>query len=133
MFQLSTVVSLTAAVYFYGGIIQHQCEERKRSLANIALLAMVRVPTNHFCINHLAIILKMEHFKEKRKSFIEIGNVYFRRATINNWIKLLAPDGVKQIIIDSLLYLSEKKNRSIFFCYYAQSYSFYMADKRKEW
>lgn len=51
----------------------------------------------------------MNYFKEKRKSFIEIGNVYFRTATIHGWIKLLEPDAVKQIIIDSLLYLCEKK------------------------
>ena len=56
----------------------------------------------------------MEYFKEKRKSFIEIGNVYFWTATINNWIKLLEPDAAKQIIIDSLLYLSEKKKIEVY-------------------
>jgi putative transposase len=56
----------------------------------------------------------MEYFKEKRKSFIEIGNVYFWTATINNWIKLLEPDIVKQIIIDSLLYLSQKKKIEVY-------------------
>ena len=46
--------------------------------------AMVRVPTNHFHINDLAIILKMEYFKEKRKPFIEIGNVYSRDQLITD-------------------------------------------------
>ncbi|MEP6467551.1 MAG: transposase [Parafilimonas sp.] len=56
----------------------------------------------------------MEYFKEKRKSYIEIGNVYFWTATINSWIKLLEPDALKEIIINSLYYLSEKKKIEVY-------------------
>ena len=54
----------------------------------------------------------MQYFKETRKSFIEIGNVYFCAVTINNYIKLL-PGTVKQIIIDSLFYLPEKRSENV--------------------
>jgi putative transposase len=56
----------------------------------------------------------MEYFKEKRKSFIKIGNFYFWTATINNRIKLLEPYIIEQIIIDSLLYLSQKKKIEVY-------------------
>lgn len=42
----------------------------------------------------------------KRKSFIEIGEIFFWTATINKWQKLLQPDQYKNIIISSLDYLS---------------------------
>ena len=40
---------------------------------------------------------------------MEIGNIYFRTATINNWNHLLSPDALKDTIIHSLRYLYEKK------------------------
>ena len=49
----------------------------------------------------------MDYFIEHRKSYIEIGKVYFWTATINNWDKLLEKEVVKEIIIDSLRFLSE--------------------------
>jgi hypothetical protein len=45
-------------------------------------------------------------FNEQRKPYIEIGNVYFFTATINNWYMLLEEDIYKHVIIDSLTYLS---------------------------
>jgi len=40
---------------------------------------------------------------------MEIGYVYFYTATILNWKKLLEPDKYKQIIIDSLKHLVDKR------------------------
>ncbi|MDI9364946.1 MAG: hypothetical protein QM541_08340 [Flavobacterium sp.] len=45
---------------------------------------------------------------QKRKSYVEIGRLYFWTATINNWYKLLDKDVVKDIIIASLQYLTDK-------------------------
>ena len=44
-------------------------------------------------------------FKNKRKSYIEIGEVFFWTATINQWQKLLGEDKYKDVIISSLEYL----------------------------
>ncbi len=43
-----------------------------------------------------------------RKSMLCLNEVYFYTATILNWKHLLKPDKYKQIIIDSLKYLSQK-------------------------
>ena len=45
-------------------------------------------------------------FAHKRKSYIEIGEVFFWTATINQWQKLLLQDEYKNVIIDSLEHLS---------------------------
>jgi putative transposase len=45
----------------------------------------------------------------KRKSFIEIGGIFFWTATINNWNHLLKDDKYKKVIIDSLINLSERE------------------------
>jgi len=50
----------------------------------------------------------------KRKSFIEIGGIFFWTATINNWNHLLKEDTYKQVIIDSLNNLSEKDLIDVF-------------------
>jgi putative transposase len=50
----------------------------------------------------------------KRKSFMEIGEIYFWTATINNWQHLLQPDVYKKIIIDSLYHLSSKGKIDVF-------------------
>jgi len=47
-------------------------------------------------------------FKYKRKSYMEIGEVFFWTATINQWQKLLLPDSYKDVIISSLEYLSNE-------------------------
>jgi len=45
-------------------------------------------------------------FTIKRKSYIEIGEVYFWTATINQWQKLLLQDEYKDVAVSSLEYLS---------------------------
>ena len=44
-----------------------------------------------------------------RKSFMDIGQVFFWTATINEWKHLISDDACKRIIIDSLRYLKEQK------------------------
>ena len=45
---------------------------------------------------------------EHRKSQTDFGKIYFWTATIHKWHSLLGKDENKQIIIDSLKYLSDK-------------------------
>ena len=49
-----------------------------------------------------------------RKSYMEIGEIFFWTATINNWQKLLQSDRYKDIIIDSLNYLSDAGKIDVF-------------------
>lgn len=51
--------------------------------------------------------------QEQRKSFIEIGTIYFWTVTINKWIPLLEDDRYK-VIIDSLQFLSSEGKVDIF-------------------
>ena len=53
-------------------------------------------------------------FKNKRKSYIEIGEVFFWTATINQWQKLLWEDEYKEVIISSLKYLSTAGKIDVF-------------------
>ncbi len=53
-------------------------------------------------------------FEYKRKSFIEKGEIYFWTATINKWQKLLLNDRYKNVIIDSLEYLSNTGKIEVF-------------------
>ncbi len=53
-------------------------------------------------------------FEQKRKSFIEPGEIYFWTATINSWHRLLHQKEFKQAIVDSLDYLSQKGNIDVF-------------------
>ncbi len=48
-----------------------------------------------------------------RKSFIEIGEIYFWTATINKLQRLLQSDAYKQVIISSLEYLSNTPNAAV--------------------
>ena len=50
----------------------------------------------------------------KRKSFIELGEIYFWTATINNWYKLLLPYSYKNVIIESLQYLCDTNKIDVF-------------------
>jgi putative transposase len=50
----------------------------------------------------------------KRKSYIGLGEIYFWTATINNWQRLLQTDRSKQVIIDSLAYLSSRGKIDVF-------------------
>ncbi|HYH13809.1 MAG TPA: transposase [Flavisolibacter sp.] len=49
-----------------------------------------------------------------RKSYIEMGELCFWTATIHQWHRLLSPDHYKDVIIDTLAYLSEKKLAEVF-------------------
>lgn len=49
-----------------------------------------------------------------RKSFVDIGKIYFWTATINNWNKLLADNAMKEIITSSLKYLSDEKKMEVY-------------------
>jgi REP element-mobilizing transposase RayT len=50
----------------------------------------------------------------KRKSFLEIGELFFWTATINQWQKLLQPDPYKDIITQSLDYLTQAGKADVF-------------------
>ena len=45
---------------------------------------------------------------------MQLNEIYFWTATINNWYKLLEPDRYKEVIIQSLDYLSGKKKIDVF-------------------
>ena len=53
-------------------------------------------------------------FKQPRKSHIEKNEIYFWTATINKWQRLLEQDSYKDVIIDSLQYLTDKGNIDVF-------------------
>lgn len=56
----------------------------------------------------------MDHIQHHRKSYIQIGQIYFWTATINNWIPLLEDDQYKNVIIQSLRYLSNTGKIDVF-------------------
>ena len=51
---------------------------------------------------------------DQRKSYTEANKIYFWTATIHEWLPLLSGENIKQIIIDSLKYLSDKKLITVF-------------------
>ena len=53
-------------------------------------------------------------FKQRRKSHIEIGKIYFWTATINKWQMLLLNDDFKEIVISSLSHLSDQRKIDVF-------------------
>lgn len=50
----------------------------------------------------------------KRKSHIALGELYFWTATINKWQKLLQENEYKNVVLDSLIYLSNKGKIDVF-------------------
>lgn len=50
----------------------------------------------------------------KRKSHVDKGEIYFWTATINNWQRLLEKDKYKDVIIDSLQYLTDTGKIDVF-------------------
>ena len=59
-----------------------------------------------------------------RKSYTELNKIYFRTATIHDWLPLLEPEENKKVIISSLKKLSDDKLISVYAFYnYAQPYS----------
>lgn len=53
-------------------------------------------------------------FIDKRKSYIEIGQIYFWTATINKWQRLLWDEEYKNVVLNSLEYLSGKGKVDVF-------------------
>jgi len=53
-------------------------------------------------------------FDQQRKSHIEKGEIYFWTATINQWMRLLEKDEYKNVIIDSLQYLTDAGKVDVF-------------------
>lgn len=51
---------------------------------------------------------------QRRKSFIDIGKIYFWTAKINGWEKLFVDDDYKEIVIQSLDFLSSKNKIDVF-------------------
>ena len=47
--------------------------------------------------------------EQHRKSYTAISKIYFWTATIHQWLPLLDTDHNKQVIVDTLKYLSDKK------------------------
>jgi REP element-mobilizing transposase RayT len=58
--------------------------------------------------------MSVKGLEYKRKSYMDIGEIFFWTATINQWQKLLFPDYYKDIIIDSLDYLSSAGKIDVF-------------------
>ena len=52
--------------------------------------------------------------KPQRKSHIDKGEIYFWTATINQWQRLLQEDEYKNVIIDSLQYLTDDGKIDVF-------------------
>ena len=50
----------------------------------------------------------------QRKSYIEVGEIFFWTATINNWQNLLLNDAYKKVIVDSLDYLVKAGKIDVF-------------------
>ena len=53
-------------------------------------------------------------FEPKRKSRIDRGEIYFWTATINKWQRLLEKDEYKNVIIDSLQYLTDEEKIDVY-------------------
>lgn len=53
-------------------------------------------------------------FDHKRKSYIQIGKIYFWTATINKWQQLLQKDIYKNVLICSLEHLSNAGKVDVF-------------------
>lgn len=58
--------------------------------------------------------MNTEIYAIKRKSYIDIGEIFFWTATINNWQRLLWKDDYKKVIIHSLRYLSDLGKIDVF-------------------
>ena len=52
--------------------------------------------------------------EHKRKSYMEIGEIYFWTATINNWQHLLQKDMYKDVVINSLEHLCSSGKIDVF-------------------
>ena len=53
-------------------------------------------------------------FQQRQKSYIEKGEIYFWTATINQWQRLLENDEYKDVIVDSVEYLTDSGKIDVF-------------------
>lgn len=53
-------------------------------------------------------------FNQQRKSYIEIGKIYFWTATINKWQNILLDNRFKDVIVQSLSHLSAQNKMDVF-------------------
>ena len=58
--------------------------------------------------------MKKSLLEYKRKSYLEVGELFFWTATINQWQTLLQPNHYKDIIIQSLAYLTHTGRIDVF-------------------
>lgn len=58
--------------------------------------------------------MQEEYFKYLRKSYVEVGTIYFWTAAINKWQLLLKDDDYKLIVIQSLEYLTNIQKIDVF-------------------
>lgn len=56
----------------------------------------------------------MKQPSNQRKSYVETGEIYFVTATIHSWHHLLLKPEFKEIILQSMQWLSEKRKWEIF-------------------
>lgn len=72
--------------------------------------APVRVFTNRsFTVRKYNKVKTLHMETNQRKSHTSLSKIYFWTATIHNWLPLLTADNNKQVIINSLKTLSDKK------------------------
>jgi putative transposase len=60
------------------------------------------------CLHEPRKIKSLIRYMEQRKSYTESGKIYFWTATIHKWYNLLENNENKQILVDSLKFLSDK-------------------------
>ena len=80
-------------------------------------MAMVVTRTMATDTNHgykTGIKMNNELLVYKRKSYMDIGEIFFWTATINKWQHLLMDDRYKDVIISSLEYLSREGKTDVF-------------------
>lgn len=58
--------------------------------------------------------MNSDFFTYRRKSYMELGQIYFWTATINKWQKLLQDDQYKEIVVSSLSYMSSQNKIDVF-------------------
>ncbi|HOZ52523.1 MAG TPA: hypothetical protein PLU17_11730 [Chitinophagaceae bacterium] len=56
----------------------------------------------------------MNIFENQRNSIMEFNEIYFWTATISKWRKLLSEDAFKNIIIESMNYLTQKNKIAVY-------------------
>jgi len=78
----------------------------KESCAKVRVLTNLLIEKNYLYF--------MDIFSNERKSFTEMGKIYFWTATIHKWIHLLETKSKKDILINSLSHFSSKDIVDVF-------------------